>query len=122
MCGGECVNCGKPGYIEWHHVIFKSQARYMKDTKIVLTPLCLECHRGTHGVHNNKKLDVKLKQQLQTRLQTMFTNKFYSREEIQTNIECADKDMDLILKKLSNYVLGYSSEQLIRRCLGGRMY
>jgi len=122
MCGGECINCGKSGYVEWHHVILRSQARHMKTIKLNLVPLCMDCHRGTHGVHSNKKLDIKLKQQLQTRLQTIFINKFYSREEIQTNLQCTDKDMDLILKKLSNYVLGYSSEQLIRRCLGGRMY
>ena len=123
MCGGECVNCGKPGYIEWHHVILRSQAPHMKKININLIQLCQECHRSApNGVHHNKKLDIKLKKQLQTRLQTIFTNEFYSREEIQTSLECSDTDMDLILKKLSNYVLGYSSEQLLIRLMGGRLY
>ena len=123
MCGGECVNCGKPGYIEWHHVILRSQAPHMKKININLIQLCQECHRSApNGVHHNKKLDIKLKQQLQTRLQTMFSNEFYNRYEIQTNLECNDTDLDLILKKLTLYSLGYNTEQLCRRLMGGRLF
>ena len=122
MTGVLCHECGLIGYCENHHIIFRSQAKYMKNIGINQAFLCLEHHRGTLGVHHNKKLDLKLKQQLQTRLQTIFSNEFYSREEIQTSLECGDKDMDLILKKLSNYVLGYSSEQLLIRLMGGRLY
>ena len=122
MTGGECKICGNCGYVELHHVILKSQASYMKQISINLVQLCQDCHRGNNSVHHNKKLDLKLKLELQTKLETMFINEFYSREEIQTSLECGDKDMDLILKKLSLYVLGYSSEQLLIRLMGGRLY
>lgn len=123
MPGGECCNCGRCGYVELHHVILRSQASYMKQISINLVQLCQDCHRGSpNGVHHNKKLDLKLKLELQTKLETMFINKFYSREEIQPSLQCSDFDTTLILKKLTLYRFGYSSEQLIRRCLGGRMY
>ena len=122
MTGSTCHECGAIGYCENHHIIFKSQAKYMKSIGINQIFLCLEHHRGTLGVHHNKKLDLKLKQQLQTRLKTMFTDEFYNREGIQARLECTDIDIGLILKKLSNYTLGYSSEQLCRRLMGGRLY
>ena len=122
MTGATCHECGIVGYCENHHIIFKSQAKHMKTIGINQVFLCMEHHRGKFGVHHNKKLDLKLKQQLQTRLQTVFINEFYTRYELQTTLECNDIDLDLILKKLSIYKLGYSSEQLVRRLMGGRLY
>lgn len=119
---GSCVLCGEQGR-ETHHVVFRSQASYMKQIKVNLVPLCIECHRGTLGVHNNKRNDIKLKIQLQAKLFEMFKEKkFYSQEEIQNILECTKFDSMLICKKLALYRQGYSSEQLIRRMLGGRLY
>jgi hypothetical protein len=94
----------------------------MRGIKVNLVPLCIPCHRGTLGVHNNKKIDLKLKIQLQFQLQKMFIEKYYSRDEIQEILQCTDFDTTLILKKLTLYRYGYNTEQLIRRMLGGRLY
>ena len=123
MVNGVCEVCGKTGYVEIHHNIKRSQASYMKQIKINLVQLCQDHHRGsTNGVHHNKKLDLKLKIELQNKLQAMFTEKYYSREEIQEKLECSDFDVTLIVKKIALYRYGYNTEQLIRRMLGGRLY
>ena len=122
MPGGECCLCGKCGYIEWHHTIFRSQSKCMKTIKVNLVQLCMDCHRGTHGVHNDKKSDLKLKKQLQGKLQSIFTEKYYSKLDIKSILECTDVNLDLITKTLSLYTQGYNTEQLIQRLLGGRNY
>lgn len=122
MTGATCKLCGVIGYCETHHIIFKSQGSYMRMIKMNLVPLCMECHRGNHSPHKSKEIDIKLKLQLQGKYEEMFSNKFYSREEIQQALECTDFDTTLILKKLTLYRMGYESEQLLRRLLGGRMY
>lgn len=118
---GECVLCMQQGR-ETHHVIFRSQASYMRTIKINLIPLCVDCHKGNNSPHQSKKLDLKLKIELQNKLQAMFTEKYYSREEIKEKLECTDFDTTLILKKLTLYRYGYNTEQLVMRLLGGRLY
>ena len=122
MTGATCHVCGEVGYCELHHIVYRSQATYMKMMNINLIMLCQNHHRGNMGVHNNKKLDLKLKLELQTKLRGMFTKKFYSREEIKKLLKCTEKDLDLTLKKLCCYRLGYGREQLIMRLMGGRLY
>ena len=118
---GECVACGSQGR-ETHHVVFRSQGSYMRGIKVNLVPLCIQCHRGTLGVHNNKRLDLQLKVKLQFKLQEMFPEKWYDREQIQEKLECTDFDTTLILKKMCLYRYGYNAEQLVMRLLGGRLY
>ena len=123
MTGGECSVCGTIGYTERHHIILRSQASYMKFIPCNITSLCLECHRGSvKGVHHNKEVDLKLKQQLQNELFGMFSDKFIKGEEIQEKLKCTKIDSTLILKKLTMYRQGYEREQLVRRLLGGRLY
>lgn len=116
-----CVKCGVNN-AERHHIIFKSAAKYMEFIPINIVYLCGEHHRANNSPHKSKKVDLKLKIDLQNKLETMFINKFYSREEIKTLLRCTDKDITLILKKLTLYRMGYEREQLLRRLLGGRMY
>ena len=123
MPGGTCILCGKSNVcIEWHHTIFRSQSKCMKTIKVNLVQLCMDCHRGTHGVHNDKKSDLKLKKQLQNKLQSIFTEKYYFKADIKSILECTDANTDLITKTLTLYVKGYDKEQIIRRLLGGRTY
>ena len=116
LCGKENTRC------EIHHIIFRSQSSYMRTIKINLIPLCVDCHRGNNSPHQSKKLDLKLKIELQNKLQAMFTEKYYSREEIKEKLKCTDFDVTLITKKIALYRYGYNTEQLIRRMLGGRLY
>jgi len=124
----ECALCGSQGQ-ETHHIIFRSQAKYMKTIKVNLTPLCMECHRGTKGVHKNKRNDLKLKLQLQSKLFKMFTYEFFTKEDIELILNCNENEAAAIVKKLCLYIplhqkefRGYEKEQLIRRLLGGRLY
>ena len=123
MPGGECCICGKHGFIEWHHVIFRSQSIPMKSINCNMVQLCVDCHRGTLGVHNNKKNDLKLKIKLQMKLFKMFADKdYFTLQEIKEILGTTEVNAMLIVKKLSLFTEGYEQEQIIRRLLGGRTY
>jgi len=102
----------------------------MKTIKVNLVPLCVECHRGTKGAHRNKRVDLRLKELLQHRLNQLFRyKKFYNQLEIQELLQCNEKEVEAIVKKMCLYIplhqkelMGYEKEQLIRRLLGGRLY
>ena len=72
----------------------------MRTIKVNLAKLCVECHRGTQGVHNNKKADLKLKVKLQHELTSMFEKKYYTKDEIREILDCSDFDAVLICKRM----------------------
>lgn len=116
ICGKENIRC------EIHHIIFRSQSSYMRTIKINLISLCVDCHRGNNSPHQDKRLDLQLKVKLQFKLQEMFSEKWYSGEQIQEILQCTDFDLVLILKKMCLYRFGYNAEQLVLRLMGGRLY
>lgn len=118
-----CVLCSKEGVCESHHVVFRSQAPYMKLVNVNLVNLCVECHRGNQGAHLDKRTDLKLKLQLQAKLFDMFSSKRYFTEiEIKDILKVNDTIIYMIVKKLCLYRKGYEVEQLVRRMLGGQLY
>lgn len=62
---GLCEVCYMQG-IELHHIIFGSSRKACERVESVIL-LCMECHRGTKGVHgkDGRALDLKLKKQLE---------------------------------------------------------
>lgn len=57
-----CFICGASGYLEEHHVFFGTGNRKLSEKYGMKVPLCPYCHRGTKGVHHNRKLDIYIKQ------------------------------------------------------------
>jgi hypothetical protein len=56
----ECYICGRPA-TQKHEVIYgRNRKNSMEDGLVI--PLCMNCHTGDNGVHNNKKLDNDLHQ------------------------------------------------------------
>ena len=94
----------------------------MRTIKVNLAKLCVECHRGTQGVHNNKKADLKLKVKLQHELTSMFEKKYYTKDEIREILDCSDFDAVLICKRMCMHSGNYKVDELIKRMLGGRFY
>ena len=60
---GACEVCGRGGHLELHHIL----RRKVPATVDNCIMLCLECHKGTKGVHgrDGHKLDFELKFNLQ---------------------------------------------------------
>lgn len=56
-----CYVCGKYG-TEIHHIFFGNPNRKLSDKYGLMIGLCYEHHRGKTGVHNNRELDLAMKQ------------------------------------------------------------
>ena len=69
-----CVECGS-NYVERHHIFFGQPNRKLSEKYGCIEYLCSAHHRdlavGVHGL--NKKLDLKLKQKHQKRLEEEMT-------------------------------------------------
>lgn len=71
----KCFICGYQGYLERHHV-FGGPDRTMSEKYGLTVHLCIRCHRGKEGVHN----DAEIMQLLHEIGQKAF-EKTHSREE-----------------------------------------
>lgn len=124
--GGKCMHyceeCGR-NITELHHIVFRSQAAYMKNIKINFKYLCPECHRGNNGPHMNKKKNIQYKMELQKKLFKLFGDKeYFTEKEIQNRLETTASEVGKITKKLKVYKEGYEKVELIARLMGGMLY
>ena len=62
--GDTCVMCGSPN-VEMHHVIYGTANRRISDEYGYVIPLCREHHTGKYGIHHDKILDLRWKQEAQ---------------------------------------------------------
>ena len=110
-----CQVCGNP-HTEKHHVVFRSQGGLDADWNIIR--LCPLHHRGNLSPHRNKNIDLKCKLKVQAYLSTTLTDTYYSdKPEIFTVNEWRK-----ITKPLTRYSDGYLRDDIIRRCMGGKIY
>lgn len=117
-----CKICGNFNDIEEHHIIKRSQAGFLINCELNKVYLCVECHRGTNGVHgkNGHKLDKLLKFQLQNYLEMHLLKEYISREEIKAVLEIKDKPLDRLLKSLRMYKGKYAREDVILKCMADK--
>lgn len=71
-----CFVCGC-SEVQIHHVFFGTANRKQSDRLGYIVPLCVRHHTGTEGVHNNRLLDLQIKQYAQRK----FEEKDGSRED-----------------------------------------
>ena len=55
-----CFLCGSRGPLQIHHCIHGTANRKNSEHYGLKVPLCMECHTGPNGVHNNRKKDLQL--------------------------------------------------------------
>lgn len=65
----ECFVCGFKGNLQCHHIIFGNSNRKNSEKYGLKVWLCYEHHEGTHGVHNDRELDLKIKRIAQQRFE-----------------------------------------------------
>jgi len=117
-----CEKCNAP-YAEKHHIIFKSQAKYLENVPLNFKYLCPEHHRGKYSPHMDKRTDIKYKQEYQENITNIINiNKYYNEEEIKDKLSISNNDLKRILKKLNRHKEGYWGNDLIVRLLGNRTY
>lgn len=117
-----CEECQK-NIVELHHIVFKSQAAYMKNIEINFKYLCPEHHRGNNGPHMNKKKNIQYKLELQKKLFELFGDKkYFTDKDIQQRLETTSSEASKIVKKLKHYKEGYERIDLVIRLMGGMLY
>lgn len=116
-----CEVCGR-NQVQDHHIVFRGQAPYMIDIKLNIKKLCIEHHNGNEGPHRNRKIDIKYKYELQTKLFELFDKEYYSEKEIKELLKTTTKVARDITKKLMLYKEGYERIDIISRLMGGRIY
>jgi hypothetical protein len=121
-----CTECLKQGIYrpgQGHHIISKKQAPYMRHVPINITPLCVIHHTSSPtGIHHNKALMIRYRQEFQLKLQLIFTKDFYSFKEIKELLECSDNTVKAITKTLIKHKEGFKTEDLIIHMMGDRSY
>jgi hypothetical protein len=128
----ECEECGQwkstsryaiNDRIELHHTVFRSQLKSMENVPINHKYICSRCHRDHKvGVHHNKEKDLEYKQELQVKLQTMFTHDYYTIHQIRIMLDISKKEAEKLTKRLKLYKEGYSAKELIFHMMGDRNY
>lgn len=71
-----CFICGRYG-TEIHHIFFGNPNRKWSEKYDCVVGLCYNHHRGNEGVHNNRELDVYLKQTAQKRFIELYSESEY---------------------------------------------
>lgn len=70
----ECFKCHNAERLELHHIFFGNANRKLSEKDGLKVYLCIEHHRGTHGVHgkNGNSLNLYLKKIAQKRWQEYY--------------------------------------------------
>lgn len=118
-----CSECGTSYNIEGHHIVSRKQCKPLEHCKRNITYLCAYHHRDNiRGVHSNKNLDKKYKLQFQNYLEMCLDKSYLTREEIKEVLGISDKPLSNLLKTLILYKGLYKREDVIRQCMGGKLY
>lgn len=118
-----CYVCASSN-TEKHHIIKRSQCKALIKCDLNLVELCPAHHRGHNGVHgkNGHALDLRLKRNFQNKLNALFTDEYITSAEIFNTLQITNACVDRLTKHLKLYKDGYLKEDVIRACMGGRLY
>lgn len=121
-----CIEClredmRQPG--QGHHIVSKKKAPYMKHVPMNITPLCVIHHTSSPtGIHHNKEMMLRYRQELQLRYTLMLTKDYYNHSELKKLLNCSDNTVKAIVKRLPYRKEGYKREDLIFRFMGEENY
>lgn len=113
-----CEVCGSLGDI--HHIVHKSEGGY--DFELNYKYLCDIHHRGLHGPHVDKKIDILYKLELQNKLYRLLPKEYYTTKELLKILNLSPNALKRLVKNLKNYKEGYSKEAIILKLMGGIKY
>lgn len=118
-----CEVCGTSYGVELHHIIYRSECKPLEKCKYNFAYLCMEHHKGDYGPHgkHGEKFNRQLKLGFQSWLQNIFTEEYYTLEEIQKELDISPNAVRS-LSKLMYPVQGikYKKDDVIRVCMGGK--
>lgn len=118
---GVCEVCSAYGTIELHHVTKKSQAKFLEKCQLNFKYLCPKCHRSEKGVHgrNGRKLDLKIRTEMQNKLELLFLDREFTKEQVGQALMINNKATDSLCKTIRQNKGVFYREDIIRGCMGG---
>lgn len=120
----ECILCGKPNSEE-HHIVWISQAKYMKGCKLNKMYLCSMHHRKSKGPHKDTRTDLKYKLKLQNQLFKLFNKKDYkyTKKDIKKILGISKIATERLCEAIrGNKKNAYYRIDIITACMGGTLY
>ena len=118
----ECELCKLRPASEVHHIIYRSHCKALIKSNLNLISLCQQCHAKIHRGKESKELNKKLRLQFQNKLEILFDKEYLTEEEINDVLKISQTALKGLLKTLMTYKEGYKREDVIRACMGGKMY
>lgn len=117
-----CPFCGQRA-TESHHIIHRSQAKYLINSKINQIYLCHGCHDKLHHGKDGRKLDLILKQMYKEKLIIALNSNYITKEQIKETFEIGNNATESFCKVLvPNREGKYTLEDVLRRGMGGKIY
>lgn len=107
-------------YLEKHHIVYKSQGGL--DFELNYKYLTSETHRGIKGPHRSRATDLKYKRELQSKLETILTDEYYTIEKITDILGLKVRQAQKAFRKVKKYEKGMKREDVIFRLMGNRNY
>ena len=104
-----------------HHCVFRSHVPALIKCELNYAYICDKCHTKLHGKYGHE-LDIKLKLRFQNSIEILFDKEYLTCEDIKEVLKISDRCMRSLLKTVSNKNGLYKREDIIRRCMGGRIY
>lgn len=114
----KCAVCGSRADI--HHIVHRREGGM--NFELNYKYLCHLHHRGLRGPHRNKIIDYEYKFELQNKFESIFTKEFYTLNEINQTLKLSISNKKRIQNNLFLYKEGYSSIELIKFLMGGKVY
>lgn len=112
-----CVLCGKAA-AEKHHIIKRSQAKYLINCKLNIAPLCMSCHSAAH---TNKNIDNKLRTMYYSKINRLLSKSRYTENEISEILDIKKSDVQKMLKTLTPVAFEYKKEEVLIAAMGFKL-
>lgn len=113
-----CEVCGREADI--HHIVHRSEGGM--DFPLNYKYLCDEHHRGKHGPHRNRNVDIEYKLELQEKLERVLNKQFYSMDELIDILQLNRSKAKKFLKGFRLYKEGYKTSEIIYKLMGNKRY
>jgi hypothetical protein len=114
----KCEVCGRAA--DKHHIVHRSQGGI--DFPLNIKCLCHEHHRGKAGPHKSRTTDIQYKLELQDKLYSLLTKKYYRPDELADILRINRGMIRKLIKGLKTHKEGYGSKDIIYRLMGEKEY
>lgn len=109
--------------IEEHHIIKRSQAKFLVNCELNQVYLCGNHHRGTKGVHGKEghKLDKKIKLEYQQKLEFLLDKQYFTREELKDILKINENSINSLCKLLKPIKGVFARLDILIALCGGKL-